>query len=127
MMAVMITDSCINCNSCIDECPATAIVSLDDSPIKTAEFVYVKPEKCIECVDSTVPKCVDVCPTEGAIVWDMPYISSYEQYYMQGHDEGRYAIRIHAKKGIFSPTKSPKPFRETISLEDRTAHIAVSI
>ncbi|MEZ7933454.1 MAG: 4Fe-4S binding protein, partial [Sulfurospirillum sp.] len=25
-MAVKITDLCINCDSCIDECPATAIV-----------------------------------------------------------------------------------------------------
>ncbi|HHH73028.1 MAG TPA: 4Fe-4S ferredoxin, partial [Sulfuricurvum sp.] len=31
-MAVMITDLCINCDACIDECPATAIVSADSSP-----------------------------------------------------------------------------------------------
>jgi Fe-S-cluster-containing dehydrogenase component len=126
-MAVMITESCINCLSCIDECPATAIVSADENPIKFAEYLYVKPEKCIECVDSSVPKCVDVCPTEGAIVWDMPYIELYDDYYMQGHNEGRYSIRIHQKKGIFSPKNSPKPFRENISIEDRAEHQPISI
>jgi ferredoxin len=127
-MAVMITSECIVCDACATECPVAAI--LDDSNEKNPQDnkYYVKPESCVECVGhADAPRCAEICPTEGAIVWDMPYISSYEQYYMQGHDEGRYAIRIHAKKGIFSPTKSPKPFRETISLEDRTAHIAVSI
>lgn len=121
-MAVMITESCISCNSCIDECPATAIVSADESPIKFDDIVYVKPEKCIECVDSTMPKCADACPTDGAIVWDMPYTELYDDYYMQGHNEGRYNIRVHPKKGIFSPKNNPKPFRENISTEERTAH-----
>ena len=70
-MAVLITDSCINCDACIEECPATAIVSADEAPIDS-EYTYVKPENCIECVDASVPKCVDVCPTEGCIVWDNP-------------------------------------------------------
>lgn len=121
-MAVMITDVCINCDACIDECPATAIVSADDSPIEDAEYTYVKPEKCIECVDSSVPKCVDVCPTEGAIVWDMPYTAEYNEYYLAGNEEGIYNIRVHKKRGIFSPENSPKPFREVITLAEREAH-----
>lgn len=126
-MAVMITDVCINCDACIDECPATAIVSVDDSPIEDAEYTYVKPEKCIECVDSTVPKCADVCPTEGAIVWDMPYVAAYNAYYLEGQDEGRYKIRVHKKQGIFSPENKPKPFREVITLTQREIHEAIVI
>lgn len=126
-MSVIITDSCINCDTCIDECPATAIVSADDSPIVDAEYVYVKPEKCIECVDASVPKCAYVCPTEGAIVWDMPYTAEYNDYFMQGHEDGKYNIRIHKKLGIFSPEKKPKPFRESISIADREAGMEVEI
>lgn len=121
-MAVMITDACINCDSCIEECPAMAIVSADNAPLADAEFTYVKPEKCIECVDCSVPKCFDACPTEGAIAWDMPYTPKFNAYYMQGHENGTYQIRVHKKKGIFSPEAQPKPYRETISMEDREAH-----
>jgi len=126
-MSVLITDECINCDACIDECPATAIVSADESPLSDGEYTYVKPEKCIECVDSTVPKCVDVCPTDGAIVWDMPYTPEHDDYYMQGHKEGRYMIRTHKRKGIFSPLNQPRPFRESISLEQRESLTPVEI
>lgn len=125
-MAVMITDSCINCDSCIEECPATAIVSADDAPIVGFEHTYVKPEKCIECADSTVPKCADICPTEGAIVWDMPYIAEFNDYYKSGHESGIYGIREHKSKGFMFPENSPKPYRESISQEDRVAHKNVS-
>ncbi|MGD9969037.1 MAG: 4Fe-4S dicluster domain-containing protein [Sulfuricurvum sp.] len=121
-MAVLITDSCINCDACIDECPATAIVSADESPLKDGEFTYVKPEKCIECVDSAVPKCADVCPTEGCIVWDMPYTPEYNDYFVLSD---RYVIREHKKKGLMSPEVSPMPWRETISREQREGHISV--
>lgn len=121
-MAVIITEECINCDSCVEECPAMAIVSADDSPIEDGELTYVKPEKCIECVDCSVPKCFDACPTEGAIAWDMPYTVEFNEHYMSGHENGTYQIRIHKKKGIFSPEAQPKPFRDSISIEDRTAH-----
>ena len=126
-MSVYITDSCINCDACIDECPAMAIVSADDSPLEDGEFTYVKPEKCIECVDTTVPKCADVCPTEGCIIWDMPYTPEYNDYYLQGQEDGKYKIRVHKKKGIFSPENQPRPFRDSISLEDREAKTAVEV
>jgi len=126
-MSVLITDTCINCDACIDECPATAIVSADDSPLEDPEFTYVKPEKCIECVDSTVPKCVDVCPTEECIVWDMPYTEEYNEHYLQGDEEGIYKIRVHKKKGIFSPENQPRPFRESISIAMREENSPVVI
>lgn len=118
-MSVLITNECINCDSCIDECPATAIVSADESPLDEPEFTYVKPEKCIECVDCSVPKCFDVCPNPGAIVWDMPYITDYNDYYLKGHEEGLYQIRVHKKRGIFSPANQERPYREAIDIDDR--------
>ena len=121
-MSVLITEECINCDACIDECPATAIVSADESPLSDGEYTYVKPEKCIECVDSAVPKCADVCPTEGCIVWDMPYTQPYNDHFVQSDD---YVIRVHKKKGLMSPEVSPRPYRETISLEDRTNRVSV--
>ena len=126
-MAVYITDTCINCDACIEECPATAIVSADESPVEDAEFTYVKPEKCIECVDTTVPKCADVCPTEGCIVWDMPYTEEYDSYYLDGQENGTYNIRVHKKKGMLSPANQPRPFRESISIEDREAKMAIAV
>ncbi len=124
-MAVRITELCINCDSCIDECPATAIVSASDSPVN-GDNTYVKPEKCIECSDGTVPKCADACPTEGAIVWDMPYTADYNAYYVAGHESGIYSIREHKKNGIMFPEVSPKPYREAISISDRQAHTPVA-
>lgn len=124
-MAVMITDLCINCGSCIEECPATAIVDADDSPIEGGEFTYVKPEKCIECADSSVPKCYDACPTEGAIAWDMPYTAEFNYYYLSGNEKGTYNIRVHKKKGLMSPEVTPRAFREDIPMADREAHVAL--
>lgn len=124
-MAVMITELCINCDACIDECPATAIVSADESPISDAEYTYVRPEKCIECVDCTVPKCADVCPSEGAIVWDFPYIGDFNDYFLNGNDSGKYSIRVHPKKGLLSPEAQPRPFRESLEIDVREKHLAV--
>ena len=121
-MAVMITDLCINCDACIDECPATAIVSADESPRDDWGFTYVRPEKCIECVDAAVPKCADVCPTEGCIVWDMPYDAGFNDYYVESD---AYVIRVHKKMGLMSPEVSPQPWREAISMADRENHVAV--
>jgi ferredoxin len=120
-MAVLITDSCINCDSCIDECPATAIVSADDSPLDNG-IAYVKPEKCIECVDSAVPKCADVCSTEGCIVWDLAYIPENDDYFVNSDN---YVIRVHKKRGILSPANQPRPYRESIGSELRTQHAPV--
>jgi len=121
-MAVLITDTCINCDLCIEECPATAIVSADDSPLEHAELTYVKPEKCIECVDAAVPKCADVCPTEGCIVWDMPYTETFNDHFVQSDD---YVIRVHKKKGLLSPLAAPRPFRESIAIASREANLSV--
>jgi len=121
-MAVLITDECINCDACIEECPATAIVGADETPLMHSDYTYVKPEKCIECVDSAVPKCADVCPTEGCIVWDMPYTQEHNDHFIQSDN---YVIRVHKKKGVLSPAVFPKPYRESISIEDRINRVSV--
>lgn len=68
-MAVKITDICIACGSCIDECPVGAIVDDDDNP--TGEGIYyVYQNKCVECVGhNEQPACASACPTDGCIVW----------------------------------------------------------
>ncbi len=121
-MAVLITDLCINCDACIEECPATAIVSADDSPLANGEYTYVKPEKCIECVDAAVPKCADVCPTEGCIIWDMPYTEPFNHHFVESND---YVLRVHKKKGLLSPVVAPRPYRESVALSEREKNISV--
>jgi len=71
-MAVVITDTCINCAACIDECPTEAIVDEDDNPTDE-DIYYVYEDKCVECVGHfDVPACAEACPTEGCIVWGEP-------------------------------------------------------
>ena len=72
-------------------------------------------------MDAAVPKCADVCPTEGCIVWDMPYVAEYNDYFVQGD----YVIRMHKKKGLMSPEVSPQPWREAVSMADRVNHVPV--
>ncbi len=70
-MAVLITDTCINCGACIDECPVEAIVDDEDNPTGE-EIYYVYADKCVECVGyHDEPACATACPTEGCIVWDV--------------------------------------------------------
>ena len=66
-MAVIITDTCISCDACLDECPTESIVDNDENP--TGEDIYfVNGDTCNECGDGE-PACAEACPTEGCIVW----------------------------------------------------------
>ncbi len=68
-MAVKITDICISCGSCIDECPVNAIVDDSDNPSGEDSY-YVYADKCVECVGyNDEPACASACPTDGCIVW----------------------------------------------------------
>lgn len=70
VMAVKITDICISCGACIDECPVEAIVDDSDNPTG-ADIYYVYADKCVECVGHhSSPACMEACPTEGCIVLD---------------------------------------------------------
>lgn len=54
-MAHKITDECIACGTCIDECPVNAIS--EDDPI-----YIIDADECTDCA-----ACVEVCPTDAII------------------------------------------------------------
>lgn len=57
-MALLIDDSCINCDMCEPECPNQAIT--------LGEEIYeIDPDRCTECVGHyDKPTCVSVCPID---------------------------------------------------------------
>jgi len=66
---VKITDNCIECDACIDECPTGSILDTDDNP-EGNEWYYVTQDTCTECVGHyDTPACAEACPSEGAFVW----------------------------------------------------------
>lgn len=122
-MAVMITSECILCDACAMECPVAAILDEKNEKNPNQSRYYVKPESCVECVGhADSPRCAEACPTEGAIVWDMPYTMEFESYYANGNNEGTYAIRVHNKKGLMLPSVKEQPFVGYISQNDRESH-----
>lgn len=57
-MALLIDDSCINCDMCEPECPNQAITMGE-------EIYEIDPERCTECVGHyDKPTCVSVCPID---------------------------------------------------------------
>jgi len=122
-MAVLITEECINCEACAPECPVAAILEDTNDRNPYDNRFYVKPEACVECVDhADQPRCAEACPTEGAIVWDMPYTEEFNEYYKERDEEGIYKIRVHKKKGIMLPEIKTQKFVADISIEDRENH-----
>lgn len=71
-MSVLISDECIACDACREECPNEAIEEGD--PI-----YCIDPDLCTECVGSyDEPSCIAVCPVD-AIVSDPDNIESMEE------------------------------------------------
>ncbi len=61
-MSLLITDECIACDACREECPNEAIEEGD--PI-----YIIEPDLCTECVGSyDEPQCIEVCPVDCIIV-----------------------------------------------------------
>lgn len=54
-MAFIITEDCVACGTCADECEADAI-------IEGEEIYVIDEEKCTEC-----GTCIEVCPTEAIV------------------------------------------------------------
>jgi ferredoxin len=97
LMAIMITEECINCGACEPECPNTAIyeggaqwelagkVYNEDetSPNGNAgffssDFFYIVPDKCTECKGfHDEPQCAAVCPVDCCIP-DPKHVESEE-------------------------------------------------
>ena len=71
-MSLMITEECIACDACRDECPNGAIEESD--PI-----YIIDPDVCTECVGHyDEPACISVCPDE-CIVPDPDHVESVEE------------------------------------------------
>ncbi len=57
-MALLIEDTCINCDMCDPECPNQAITLGED-------IYEIDPDKCTECIGHyDKPTCVSVCPID---------------------------------------------------------------
>ena len=52
-MAYIITDTCVSCGSCADQCPVEAISEGDEMYVIDADI-------CVDC-----GSCADQCPTEA--------------------------------------------------------------
>ena len=52
-MAYVITDDCIKCGTCVDECPSEAISEGDTKYV-------IDPAACVDC-----GTCADACPSEA--------------------------------------------------------------
>jgi ferredoxin len=72
VVALIITDECINCDVCEPECPNDAI--------SAGEEIYViDPHKCTECVGHFAePQCRKVCPVD-CIPNDPRHVETREQ------------------------------------------------
>ena len=71
-MALTITDECINCDLCPEECPNEAIAMGE-------EIYEIDSAKCTECVGHyDEPSCVKVCPVE-CIIPDPEHEESLDQ------------------------------------------------
>lgn len=126
-MAVQITDECIACEACMSECPVGAILDEGNERNPKDGIFYVKPESCVECVGhADTPRCAEACPTDGAIVWDMPYTVDFNEYFESQNEQGTYKIRVHKKKGLMLPEIKEQKFKEDVSLDARKSHENVS-
>lgn len=62
-MATKITEECISCGACEDECPNTAISYAEDPDI----FV-IDPARCTECVGhDNEQRCAAACPPDVCV------------------------------------------------------------
>jgi ferredoxin len=73
---IVITDDCINCNACIDECPSNAIfeagvefeVNAEKRAPLSMDITFSVPELCTMCEGySDAPSCIAACPSDAIL------------------------------------------------------------
>lgn len=115
-MAVIIDDSCITCDACLQNCPVDAIVDDLENPTGENRY-YVHPEKCVECVGIyDDPQCAGICPSIGCISWDLEYTKENESHFVENP---LYAISSTKKGDLKTPSYREKKYREDITKEQR--------
>jgi ferredoxin len=115
-MAVIIDESCITCDACLQNCPTNAIVDDMHNPTGESRY-YVQPEKCVECVGLfDDPQCAAICPSIGCITWDMPFTSEFDEHFK---NEELYKLGVSKSGDIKSPAYREKKFRTDIPLTMR--------
>lgn len=114
-MAVIIGETCITCDACLQQCPVNAIVDDAANPLGLGRY-YVQPEKCIECVGvHEDPQCAAICPSIGCITWDLPFTREHTDHFL---DTTVYALS--GKNGVVrSPDVKAQKYREDIPLSRR--------
>ena len=115
-MAVIINDTCITCDACLQQCPVNAIVDDMSNPTGKKQY-YVQPEKCVECVGIyDDPQCAAICPSIGCITWDMPFTAEFDEHF---RNEEIYKLGVNKEGILRSPSYKAKSFREDIPLNER--------
>jgi ferredoxin len=115
-MAVIINDTCITCDACLQQCPVNAIVDDMNNPTGKKQY-YVQPDKCVECVGLyDDPQCAAICPSIGCITWDMPFTAQFDEHF---RNEEIYKLGHNKEGKLRSPTYKAKSFREDIPLSER--------
>ncbi|MDD2790330.1 MAG: 4Fe-4S dicluster domain-containing protein [Sulfurimonas sp.] len=114
-MSVIIDESCITCDACMQNCPVNAIVDDSNNPTGAKRY-YVQPEKCVECVDLfDDPQCAAICPSIGCITWDMPFSKEFDAHFL---NEELY--KLGSKDGVVrSPAFREKKYRPEIAMSER--------
>lgn len=114
-MSVIINDTCITCDACLQNCPVDAIVDDSNNPTGESRY-YVQPEKCVECVDiHDDPQCAAICPSIGCITWDQPFTQAFDAHFLNEE-----IYKLSAKEGVVrSPAFKEKKYRKDIGLEMR--------
>lgn len=115
-MSVIIDDTCITCDACLQNCPVDAIVDDMNNPMGESRY-YVQPDKCVECVGIyDDPQCAAICPSIGCITWDMPFTPEFEEHFL---NEEIYRLGKTKSGALKTPTLRKKKFRKDIPLESR--------
>ena len=115
-MAVIIDESCITCDACMQNCPVNAIVDDMNNPTGNKRY-YVQPEKCVECVGLfDDPQCAAICPSIGCITWDMPFTKEFDEHFL---NQELYKLGVTKEGEVKSPAYKEKKFREDIPLTKR--------